>query len=573
MRADVKTPGVEIQQRKFTYALQTIKHALNRNHFRVMLLCLVLFFGGYLRTVGLTWGLHTGYGPGRMFHPDERLTIQGVSQLDLLAGNLRAPSAYFEGTFHYYLWAIPVAAINLSRQPGQEPLNLTDKAHFAQILFCSRVMAVAFDVLAILVVFFAAKEATKAFYPSLLGALLYAIIPIQVIYSHYMRVHLLSNLLCAIVLWLSVRLSKTPSWWLCLIVGGVSGLGAATRFPVGVIATIPCLYLLLRPAAAGDTWLKNMRRSILTFLSGPIWWIALGFLCGLFIGHPILFLDPTSVLMAISKDTMRFVPSQAFSVMELFDLSRVWRYLSVLIPYGLYPLLWIVAYGAVLYLCFRRSLYHLSLPILFFSLLYLYPMAKGYAIPQFARAAMLLYPGFCVLSALCAYDIFKQKPRVSILVCLAAIVAFVFIPSIVFDWTYGRAMTRPDVRTIVHDELKAMIGSSPAVIGVGRYGGHDWTARPAVESLRSDSVTVRVQGPEKQADFFLFGRRGAIDSRQLEADIRSVEKMGNFKFLKAHSTHPTIFGRKVDLVGFPPDMTYPFPTILIFRAAKVESTP
>jgi hypothetical protein len=518
--------------------------------------------------------LHTGYGVGRQFHPDERLTIQGVFQLDLLAGNLRAPSAYFEGIFNYYLWAIPVASINLSRQPGQEPLNLTDEAHFAQILFWSRVMTVAFDVLAILVVFLAAKEATKTFYPSLLGALLYAIIPIQVIYAHFMRVHLLSNLLCAIVLWLSVKLSKTPTWWLFLIVGGVSGLGAATRFPVGIIVTIPCLYLLLRPAAPPSTWLKNMRRSILTFISGPLWWIALGFLCGLFIGHPILFLDPTSVLTAISKDTMRYVPSEAFSVTELFDLSRLWRYLSVLIPYGLYPLLWIVAYGAVLYLCFRRNLYHLSLPILFFSLLYLYPMAKGYAIPQFARAAMLLYPGFCVLSALCAYDIFiKQKTRVSILVCSAVIGAFVFIPSIIFDWTYVRAMTRPDVRTIVHDDLKAMLGSSPAVIGVGRYGGHNWTVRPAVEPLKNQVIIVKVQSPKQVADFFLLGRRGALDSRHLEADIHSVEKMGEFKFMKTYSVPPTIFGRKVDLVGFPSDMTYPFPTILVFRAAKVESSP
>lgn len=570
----MKTPCVETRQRQFTYVLQTIRDALNRNHFQVILLCLVLFFGGYLRTVGLTWGLNTGYGAGKMFHTDERLTIQGVFQLDLLAGNLRAPTAYFEGTFNYYLWAIPVAAINLSRQPGQEPLKLKDKAHVAQILFWGRVMSVAFDVLAILVVFLAAKEATKAFYPSLLGALLYAIIPIQVIYAHYMRVHLLSNLLCAIVLWLSVRLSKTPTRWLCFIVGGVSGLGAATRFPVGIIVTIPCLYLLLKPAANRSTWLKDMRVAIWNFISGPVWWIALGFLCGLFIGHPMLFLDPTSVLMAISKDTFRFVPSNAFSVMELFDLSRVWRYLSVLIPYGLYPLLWIVAYGAVLYLCFRRSLYHLSLPILFFSLLYLYPMAKGYAIPQFARAAMLLSPGICVLSGLCAYDIFiKQKTRVWILVCLAGIVAFVFIPSIIFNWTYVSAMTRPDVRTIVQDELKTMIGSSPAVIGVGRYGGHEWTARPAVESLRSDTVTVRVQGPAEQADFFLLGRRGAIDSRNLEADIRSVEEVGKFKFLKVYSAPPKLFGREVDLVGFPSDMTYPFPTILVFRAAKVESSP
>ena len=27
--------------------------------------------------------------------------------ISLLAGKLKAPSAYFEGTFNYYLWAVP----------------------------------------------------------------------------------------------------------------------------------------------------------------------------------------------------------------------------------------------------------------------------------------------------------------------------------------------------------------------------------------------------------------------------------------------------------------------------------
>jgi hypothetical protein len=246
--------------------------------------------------------------------------------------------------------------------------------------------------------------------------------------------------------------------------------------------------------------------------------------------------------------------------------------LSFLIPYALYPVLWVGSYGVILYLAFRRRLYHLSLPIIVFSLLYLYPMAKGYAIPVFARAAMLLFPGFCILIALAAWDIVVNRGVPAVIKCTAVVMlAAISIPSLLFDWAYVTAMARPDVRTIVHDDLKTMIGSSPAVIGVGKYGGYWWTVRPAVEALKSKAIIVKEQGPKEVADFFLLGRRGAIDSRDLKADIDSVEKMGKFKFMKVYSAHPEIFGRKVDLVGFPLDMAYPFPTILLFRSNEVES--
>src|SRR5207247_7839750 len=63
----------------------------------------------------------------------------------------------------------------------------------------------------------------------------------------------------------------------------------------------------------------------------------------------------------------------------------------------IYPILWLLPYCAVCYLCFRRRLYSKSLPILLVSLLYLYFMSKGYVVPIFARAMMLLFPGLCIL--------------------------------------------------------------------------------------------------------------------------------------------------------------------------------
>src|SRR4029077_17548143 len=117
-------------------------------------------------------------------------------------------------------------------------------------------------------------------------------IPMQVIYAHFMRTHILSNLLCALVIWLSLKLRKSESWQLLFVVGLLSGLGAATRYPVGIIVVIPCLYLLLSDNDSSQNWKDRILRRAKTLVTRQVWLIALGFGIGLFVGHPMLFLDP-----------------------------------------------------------------------------------------------------------------------------------------------------------------------------------------------------------------------------------------------------------------------------------------
>ena len=541
-----------------------IRHKVSR----ALLLGSVLLLGGYLRSIGLTWGLESGYGHYRNFNPDEFISLRGVLEIDLLRGHIKAPGAYFEGTFNYYLWALPVAGIKLSSKAEQKPLTLTDDAHFAQILFLGRIMTVAFDVLAIFVVFLAAYEGTQSFSPALFAGFFYSIIPMQVIYAHFMRTHVLSNLLCALVLWLSLKLIKTPTRWLFLAAGIFSGLGAATRFPVGVIVAIPCLCALFTRSSASTSWISQLHRSTLYLLSGPIWWIGLGFLGGLFIGEPVLFFDPRSVIDGIVRGSSPYVPDQAFALATLFDLSRLWIHLSVLTPFAMYPALWIVAYGAILYLCFRPGLYRLTLPILIFFLLYLYPMAKGYEkYPVSPRATMLLFPGLCILVGLTGNDLWLslRKHRAAV-ICFITALLLLALPSIAFDLAYVKAMQQRDVRSALREHVQKSIGNSNVTIGVLRNAGYYYTVLPAVEPLKSETVVVQVQDPGQKADFFLVGFQRPIDSTQRDATIRNVEKQGSFKYERSYRNCPEVFGREFPLSRFPIDMTFPFPTILLFQA-------
>ncbi len=527
----------------------------------------LLLLGAYLRVMGLSWGLNSGYGHDLNFQPDEFVSLRGVLQLDLLAGRIKAPDAYFEGTFNYYLWAVPQAVLKLAANKHADLSDSVNTQGHAALLYICRWMSVLVDLCTIVIVFLAIRVATRSFYPSLLGALCYAVLPMQVIYAHFMRTHILSNLLCALVIWLSVKLRKSQSWQLLVLVGLISGLGAATRYPVGIIVVLPCLYLLFEGGNDGRSSRLRFSQRAKNFVVSQVWLIGLGFGIGLFLGHPMLFLDPSSVTQAITNETLKYASLQQFSRSQLVNLSVVWRYVTYLIPFAMYPVLWLVPYCAILYLLFRRGLYSLSAPILIFSFLYLYFMGKGYLGPYFARITILLFPGFCVLVGIACGDLqstWKNK-RATALV-LNGTFLLVFVPSLVFDLAYDRAMQQKDAREALRADLQNFIGEAPARIGILRYGPYFYTVMPGAKPLNTDKVVVQLQDAAEEADYFLVGLPTEISPVQINAIVRQIEAQGKFKYAKSYRVPVRIFGHEFMLARFPQDMTYPFPLILLFRA-------
>jgi len=532
---------------------------------RLALFSGLLLLAAYLRAVGLTWGLDSGYGHDLQFQPDEFVSLQGVLQLDLLTGRIKAPGAYFEGTFNYYLWAIPQAVLKLAANKPTSfgsPMSITE---YSNLLYVCRSMSVVFDLCTIVVVFLAIREGTQKFYASFVGALCYAVVPMQVIYAHFMRPHVLSNLLCALVIWLSLKLRNSARWQLLILVGLLSGLGAATRYPVGLIVVIPCLCLLFGGDGLPNRKIQLAER-VKDFATRQVWLLGLGFGIGLFLGHPMLFLDLSSVTRAITGQTLRYASLHEFSTNQLVNLSVPWRYVTYVIPFAMYPILWLVPYCAILYLVFRRSLYSLSVPILIFSVLYLYFMGKGYLGPYFGRITMLLFPGFCVLIGIALGNLQLELREKRTLAVISTVALLIMVgPSLLFDVAYGRALQQKDARQIVREDLQKLIGEAPATIGVWRLASYFYTVMPAAKPLNSERVAVLLQDPGRDADFFLVGFPSQITPAQVEATVRQVETQGKFKYEKSYHVPVKIFGHEFRLTHFPLDITYPFPTLLLFR--------
>src|SRR6266540_2999471 len=220
----------------------------------------------------------------------------------------------------------------------------------------------------------------------------------------------------------------------------------------------------------------------------------------------MLFFHTSNITKAITGETLKYASLHQFSRSQLVNLSVLLRYVTYLIPFAMYPLLWLVPYCAILYLLFRRSVYRLSVPILIFSLLHLYLMGKGYLGPYFARITMLLMPGFCVLVGMAGADLqLKLRNKRTMTVVLIGVLLLVFVPSIVFDIAFGRAMQRKDARQILRQDLRNFIGEAPATIGILHLPTYFYTAMPAAKALSSEKVTVQLQDAGQNADFLLVG--------------------------------------------------------------------
>ena len=546
----------------------------------IVALSLIVALSAYLRLPGITWGMKgvagmwlepfrggAGYGHYLSFHPDEFISIRGMWPINFRAGKLKAPDAYFEGTFNYYLWAVPRLFYDLYTGKTAVAHQNLSANELRFVLLSGRLMSVAFDLATLVFLYLIIRELTKQQLPALLGALVYGVFPMQVIYSHFMRTYTLVNLLCALVIWLSLKALKHRRWWLFMLTGVAAGLAAATRYPAGLIVGVPCAMILFQPSA-NETFRQRFRKSFVYLLSGPLWLLAAGSILGFFAGEPMLFFDSRSVVNAILYETSQYAPAGARNP---FDLTPIGRYISVLIPHATYPLLWLVVYASTIYVILRPSLWPAVIPLFLFAILYTYSMAKGY-LDAFARLTMLLMPVLSIFVGLACGEIFPRiVKRPLAFRLIITVLILLILPSIDFDWAYGQAMTRRDVRELLRNDMRTLIADrSATTIGVSEGGCYFYTALPAVLPLERKNTNVAIQLESAlgtTADFLVIGFERPLSQASRDSTIRKVESGGAFHFVRAYSRAPVVFGRTLDLSNFPVDMTYPFPTILLFSKA------
>lgn len=299
--------------------------------------------------------------------------------------------AHIEGTFYYYVVAAVCAIykiINwgitqLGISTGSFSINQTES-----LILVGRLITICFGTLGIYLMYIVIRQAKLSKASALLAALVVAIYPIGVTYSHYMRPHTLANTLfitSLLVLFTTTIKSKTVR---IALVGLLMGLATATRYNMAIILVIPGMFLLIESIES--------KVSVLQIVFNKYFAILVAFfVCGLFLGDPFLFISFNEMRPYLEYQRTFSEPG-AFALNNLTNIEYPIKYITYLIPESGKPFLAIGVYISILLAFINKKRLKLALPLVAYFLIYTYLMGKGYAQPIFPRAIIPLIPAFAL---------------------------------------------------------------------------------------------------------------------------------------------------------------------------------
>lgn len=534
-----------------------------------LLFLLILALAASLRFIGIGWGIPTSDIPHLPFHPDEVWVMDNLKEIHLEKGDWNPETAHAEGTFSYFLWTGEALLLKelgiITEMPGDIHTYNRD---YARILLAGRVVTAFIDLLSLLFIYLTLRCISKNKSTPLIGALIFALIPYEVIHSHYMRGHIIANFFEVLVIYFSFRLYEMNGTLLYSIVGFFSALAAATRYQMVVVLILPVLVHLQK-----SDLLKGIRDLSFpaVFRSCVNWKVVFLVLCftiGICLGLPFLFLD-----FASAKPHLQYLASYTaeseFSLGKLFDLSRVWIYVNYLIPYGTLPGLWVIFYFSLLYLLFQRKLYRFTLPLIAYIACYLYPMAKGYfATPIFIRAAIPLFPPFAILSALAVQDIEEKITSFLVKRTLAVLFCGILISTALYDFSYVLGMKR-DPRIRMYQYFTTKVNEPALSIGLFPSGHSYFLTHPTLDILKDKQVTYFEKedflSTDTSVDYIVLS---AFEYRDYDIARQRIEPLiASKKFVleKTFETPLTFLGITFHFLRNPHDLQYPFPTFYILK--------
>ena len=363
-------------------------------------LIVVLLVGALLRFYGITWGMPSPDLPGYPSHPDEKHTLNTLGLMDVETRDLNPEFAHIEGTLAFYVWYFPIYAMRkaglIYHVPAQFTKDFSDPA-IPAVMLLSRSLMVLSDLLSVALIFFIVDRLTKSWKAAILAALAYALIPYQVIHSHFMRPHVLGNTFVLITIFLSILLyPRRGSLLLHAIVGFVVGLSMATRYHLLALVIIPLVIMFLDGVFQEQRpfkWSFMLKRIFGVRLFALIACIPIGF----FFGDPYIFLDFASAARPL-RYQMRASAFGEFTVANLVDFEKPLRYLKWVAPVGMSGLTWLF-YASTASLFFCKRYFRYFVPLLLFSAAYWYVTTKGYGLWT-VRTVLHVFPIFAIFTGL-----------------------------------------------------------------------------------------------------------------------------------------------------------------------------
>jgi len=522
-----------------------------------------------LRLSGITWGL--GFD-GSVFAPlgDEYYVMNALQSVDFSKGEFTPTAAHLEGTLGFYIWQVVLVAAKAADAVGVYPKQVGQGSpDFAKMVLLGRLTMVLFDVGCVALVYFVLRRMRLSWPFACIGALVLAVMPFEVIYSRYMRPHVLANFFVTLTMFATVKMMQSLRTTWAGLAGFCCGLAGAARYPGVLAAAIPLMALAYEELLErGKFRLGPVAICRATF--SRLAAILVGMALGLFLADPMLFLDFRSAMgpilgMLNSADFSQFDPG------ALTSFRKLWDYLAVLLPWGTAPHLWILLYiSFFLALCsvkYRRYV----LPFSVFVLMVIFFMGKGYFHKaEFVRTLSLIFPSLAVLTGIgvsFAWGFLRsQWARMS----MAAALCFLIGGSVIFDIAYARGMINsiyPDKQ--FSEYIKNLEKGQPVRVG---YVMINWTSILPSPFLDRPEIILTPLYPDTPKEIvlsqdYLFIRNFMLgDEAQNMVFSKPLLDEGHFRVDKKFENDLSFAGISYNGMELPHDMAYPFARIVVLKS-------
>jgi hypothetical protein len=542
-------------------------------------LIILLLLGLSLRLWGINWGLPHPDLPRVPDHYDEYISVRTLQQINRHGGDLNPEEAHLCGTLVFFTWHSVAEVLNAVGIMDHLPTYFTgfEDPNYGRLIIAGRLLIVAVDLCTLFLLFVLARRWTGRSEPGLWAVAFYAILPFQVIHTHFMRPHVVGNLFVVLMLLMALQLSRRPLHLRTHLLTGVTlGLAMASLYQLFALAVIPYLaYLITRFSA--EKVRVNWRSSLGIALNWRLFALAGAALLTFFIGCPFLFLDYETAQPFIEAQSNATDATQ-FTGWALLDMSKVWPYLINALPMALFSLI-LPAYLSVGYVLTRGKYRTLALPTFVFAALYTYYATKGYGLFA-ARALLYLYPILALWTGLLLTDgrrYVAQAPKQ--LAAFWLLVGITFLPAGLYTTAYVRAFANEAENPYrqVHRFFNETEQSGPLRVG---FIGWEWdryhvfnmeqilSATPHEATVSNSRIDYFA--PDQQHDYVIIFDFDSTMTERVTDIKQRFHTSSDYVFVTTFE-RPLALGRlQIDYLKAPTDFRYPFPRIHLFQRNQGE---
>ncbi len=538
------------------------------------LLAGILLLGAVLRCIGLSWGIPTPAVPHLLSHFDEDMVMNALAQVDVRRGDWNPDWGHNEGPLNYFIWVGAAATMRVLGIVEHMPNAIPDPAHpdYFRVVMAGRLIVVFFDVCAILLIYLSVMKMTASKAAALFGALLFALFPFEIVHSHYMRPHVLGNLLVCLTIHASLFIYGAAAGPLVFIATGlVLALATVTRYNLLPVAIVPYAVFLYRRLV-----LDGRRLTPKYVLASLFHWrmalVGVAFVVGVLVADwPILFdFESVRVPFVYQLGTSAFGPP---TLANIANLAMPLRYVVSVIPDASF-LLWIVFYPAVVYVLCRPGLYRYVLPLCAFLFPYLYYVTKAYGLIA-ARPVMPLFPVLAILSAL-AFDDLRRRAWYTAPVrqAVAAVLGFVLLGTFLFDLACVRAMADREADPFVQVHAHFSGADIPDTLDIGFHGIY-WERYQTrnfsriLNAIPGKRVTVdadRLDYLEHPRDYVLVFQFDDTMDASTEAALARLTASRDYAVARVFRKRLALGPVAFDYDAMPTDFRYAFPVIHLLKS-------